>query len=455
MIGALAWGAQSEGFLGTLADNIIAHVADPNNPSEVACQGLHPAQLQSTRTTITDDTIVYNWDAYFGPTDSNIEGLDTDVLDQTTIQNYAAALLGNPNATIEDLAEFLRSQASDGVSNDVIDADAIISYFQSGFGIAPDDTSGSTTATFVPSDLAEGVRWDNRLNWDSGEVPGSNPGDSADLGGNEVVYTGNDTIDTLHLSGGTLDVYGGRLTATGGIEGAGDLDLQEAGQAWIDGSDGAALDIDLMGGRFVNTGVMSGADLAATGGQAILASDNAEFEVEDGDTLTVSGAAEVGFDGENGGLAVLDLQDGAMVEFVGGEGDLGEIAEFRSGAFGDGPDVRSGIALDGTINIDLSGVSGTQFDLMSADEIAGIIDDATIDGLGGRNATITVDYTNDTVSLQLTSGSGNVSIETVGAEDDVSAGYQDLWNALTSGQGIVDDTPPSGTADDDLDDVAA
>ena len=65
-----------------------------------------------------------------------------------------------------------------------------------------------------------------------------------------------------------------------------------------------------------------------------------------------------------------------------------------------------------------------------------------------------MDYTNDTVSLQLTSGSGAVSIQTVGEVGDVSSGSEDLWTALTSGQGVVDDTPPSDPQDA-LDDMAA
>ncbi|CAN0596561.1 unnamed protein product, partial [Ectocarpus sp. 12 AP-2014] len=315
------------------------------------------------------------------------------------IQLFTEQLLDKPGATIADLADYLRAQA-DGAFDDVVDADLIIRFFQEGFGIAPDIRDGADTVQFVPNDLGDGVRWDNRMNWDTDDLPGLYANDSVDLGGNDVTYGTNTTIDNLDYGpDGSLNVYGGKLTMTGGMSGEGDLNIEGSGQVWSEGST-ADLDLNVDGGRFVNTGDMSGADVTATGGQTILASDGAEFDLEPSKTLAVfEAAAKVGFDGENGGLAVLDLHEDSTVAFEAQDGGLGTIEEFSSGAFGDSPDVQSGIDLgNATLSLNLSGLdasAGTAFTLMDADEIAGIFSDANIDGLGARDARIVVDYEND------------------------------------------------------------
>ena len=111
-----------------------------------------------------------------------------------------------------------------------------------------------------------------------------------------------------------------------------------------------------------------------------------------------------------------------------------------------------------TLSIDLAGLSasnGAAFTLMSADEIAGIFDEAVVDGLGGRDARIVVDYENDTVKLELTSGNGSVSVDTIGQESDVSSGQGALWAALTDGQGVFDESTAAALDEDDPLDSAA
>ncbi len=469
LMGALAQGMTDGGQLSSLVDNIVAHLADPNNPSELGYkEWTHPA-LTVENTPYYNDTIVYNWQGARGlnsdpgSNNENVEGLDTNALDQTTIQLFTAQLLGDPNATISDLSDYLRAQA-DGALDDVVDSDLIIRFFQEGFGIAPDIRDSAETIRFVPDDLGEGVRWDNRLNWETEDLPGFYADDSVDLGGNDVVFGTNAAIDTLDLGpDGSLNAYGGRLDVNGGFTGDdnGSLNIEGAGQVWADGSDAEDLDITVASGRFANTGLFENADLTATGGQTILASDNAEFDLGASQTLAVfEAAAQVGFDGDDGGLAILDMHEDATLAFAANDGGLGTIEEFRSGAFDDAPNVQSGIDLgNATLNIDLAGLSssaGSAFTLMDADEIVGVFDEALVNGLGSRNANIVVDYANDTVTLQLTSGNGSVSVETVGEESDVSSGEQALWNALTSGQGVLSETMQSQVPNDDdaLADVA-
>ncbi len=351
MIGAFTLGLTDDAMMTSLVDNVVAHLSNPDDPSELD----YKYWINDANRSIDpyyNDTIVWNWmgsRAFDYPdkdVDVNVEGLDPSVMDATTIQRFAAQLLGTNTATIGDLADYLRAQA-DGTLEDVVDADLIIKFFQEGFGIDADMRDGAETLRFIPNDLGDGVRWDNHLNWSTDDLPGLYAEDDVDLGGNHVVFGTNATIDELEFGpDGELEVYGGKLTVAGGVTGdyAGSLDITSAGQFWTEGGDADNLDIDVMGGRFVNTGAMSGADLSVTGGQAILASDNAEYDVESGDKLSVSGGGRAGFDGEDGGLAILDMHEGATLEFLAGDGDLGSISEFRSGAFGDS-DVKSGIDL--------------------------------------------------------------------------------------------------------------
>ena len=207
---------------------------------------------------------------------------------------------------------------------------------------------------------------------------------------------------------------------------------------------------------FVNTTVAADVDLTATGGSTVLAKGGAEFDLTEGRTLAVfEAAANVGFDGDDGGIAILDMHEGSTVAFAAEDGDLGTIEEFSSGAYGDEPDVQSGIDLgNATLSIDLTGLTaeaGTAFTLMDADEIVGIFEEAVIGGLGAQNAKIVVDYENDSVSLQLSAGDGAVEVETLGQETDVTSGEEALWAALTADQGIHEDHDMG--MDDDEDDM--
>ena len=457
-IGAYSTGLWDVSAMTSYVDNIVAHLADPNGNEywKIYNNGARSFEEE----TFYDDTIVYNWEPFddsaswsaYSP-DRNVEGLDTDILDQTTIQIFTALLLGQQTATIDDLGTYLRAQYAQEIDGDV-DTDDVIAFFQNSFGIAPDDRTAAADVSFVPNELGEGIRWDNRLNWDTGDLAGTNTGDNVDLRGNDVVFGHNAEINDLDLGDeGWLNVYGGRLDVNGGIEGENaELNIEGAGQIWINGSGetGSDIDVTASGGRFANTGDMGGLDLYVSGQtDAILATDNGWYEVGAGNILSLTGSADVGFDDDDGDMAILDFDEGSTLALSVEDGQLGEIAEFHSGAFGDGaPNVQSGIDIGGaTLNIDLAGLSssaGNTLSLMSADELVGLFDDATVSGLGGRNATILVDYTNDTVTLQLSSGNGQVSVETVGQEDDVCSGADALWQALTADQGVVSETLSAG-----------
>jgi hypothetical protein len=450
--GAFDWGFTSTGFLNSVVDNIVAHSADPNNPAELAAKGIHGEQKFNAND-FYDDTIVWNWgnERSWGA-DQNVEGLDTAILNQTTIQIFTSQLLGKPDATIGDLANVLRAQAH-GQLDMMVDADLILRFFQSGFGIAPDVRVEAGLLRFIPNDLGEGVRWDNRLNWSTQDLPGFAGLDSVDLGGNKVVFGGTVKVDELEFgSNGGLNVLHGKLTVEGGMETGAQgatLDIGEAGQVWTEGGRGTSkLDIDVTGGRFANTGdFRMHSDLTASGGQTLLGVDGATFAVTNGSRIeVVGGNAKVGFDGETGGMSILGLGREGTLAFTAKDGKLGTIEEFRSGAFEGDPNVLSGVDLGGgNLKIDLADladISGS-FSLLDVDELIGALKSPVITGLGARNAELVIDYANDSIALNLSAGSGSVSVSTVGNEGMFDAAEAALWNALTSGRGSYDTALPA------------
>ena len=450
----------------TLLDNIVTHLADPNNPDEFAAK-VGNGTATGRPENYYDDTIVYNWIAqnYLGnPTalernaDQNVDGLDTDLADQTTIQNFTADLLGQSTATIDDLGQYLRTQIEDD-QLDPVTADEIIAYFQETFGIAPDVRFSEETLRFVPNDLGDGVRWDNRINWSTEDLPGTVEGDSVDLAGNWVIFaTTNATVQDLDFgSGGRLAVTSGRLDVEGetsvGANG-GEIDVSGAGQIWMNAySDEDALDIDVDGGRFANTGVFEGLlDLHVTDGQALLGVDDAVMELGQDSSLTVVGDdAKVGFDGEAGGVSVLRMESGSALRMVAGEDGFSTIGEFRSGAHeNDDPDVLSALDIgEGALLIDVAEIAGgaARDDiLIDTDEIAGMFDNVEFIGLGSdQDATLVVDYDTDTVTLSLGEageGTGAMDVATVGNMLN-AADSAEIWAVLTEGQGTYEELDAS------------
>jgi hypothetical protein len=474
-IGELTYGFTNYAMSASLVDNIVTHLADPANPQELAEKTIgHPALDNIRDTPVFDDTIIYNWKASSGShgsglnDDQNIEGLDTTILDETTIQNFTAQLLGKQTATISDLSDYLRAQA-EGRVDDVVDADLINAFFQEGFGFDTTLRDEAATLRFVPNAVGDGVRWDNRLNWDSEDLPGTQDGDRVELAGNWVEFGGNASITDLDFgSDGRLNIHYGRLDVEDHItvgDGGATLTTDGAGQFWANGyTDKDLLTIEADGGRFANTGLWTGAtDLTASdNAQVLLATDGADYVMGEGSTLRLEGGnAKVGFDGENGDTAVLLMNDKATLEYSATDGDISEISEFDSGRFDDdGAGVRSGINLGGSsLRVDLTGYTqpANRVDLMSVDELIGQFGLVEVTGLGARNAVLQVDYDNDRVSLVLGEngvGKGAVAIETLGSEESAQSDTA-LYDALTNGHGIYPEDRPEDIPAEEDDDAFA
>ena len=287
----------------------------------------------------------------------------------------------------------------------------------------------------------DGVRWDNRLNWDSGDLPGTVAGDSVDLGGNQVVFGGTVTLDdmTFGADGGLISTHG-RLDVSGTLTGGAGatLDIDRAGQVWVNGTSGSeALAITVAGGRFANTGTFDGpVALTATGGQTILATGGAEFRVDGQSRIEIGGTdTRIGFDGDDDGAAILRLETGATLGFTAEGGGFATLGEFRSGAYGAAPDVQSGIDLgDADLELDVTGLTATDsFVFIDADELVGSFGSLAVQGLGNRDAEVTIDYEADTIWLDLTQGTGHTSLSTTGTEEMIDPGDAALWEMLTTG----------------------
>jgi hypothetical protein len=466
-IGSLTAGLTNLGYGATLIDNIVTNLANPADAKELAAKPIAHDSVQSRHDTAYDDTIVHNWigSKPLGAKSSTIVEQNTDdlsatKLDVTTIQNFAAKLLGKPTASIADLANYLRAEA-EGKLNDVVDADIINAYFKVAFGLDTTIRGAETTLRFIPNELGDGVRWDNRLNWSTGDLPGVQDGDSVDLGGNWVRGSSATTrIENLDLgTGGKLTLTSGKLTVEGelvvGAKG-GTLIIDNAGQFWTDGyKDTEGLTIDIDGGRFVNTGLFTGfAQIQASGdAQVILATSKSATDLRNGSILDITGAnTKVGFDGD-GGMALLRMHDGATLRFEAQDGRLGSIGEFRSGAFNSVDDLTSGIHLNGQLTLALSdiGSSGSKWVLASADEITGSFDRIVAQNLGtDRDIQLTIDYDADLVTLVVGaagSGTGKVKTSIIGDEDGFAStlGGAALLQALHDSFGTITPLPVAGT----------
>lgn len=461
--GALSRGIDGFAKETSLIGNIIAHLADPNNAAEQAIKTKFNDALAKNATNYHDDTIIYNWSnpekAISTNADRNIEGLNTAILDQATIQNFTAQLLGKESATISDLADYLRAQAK-GTLDGQVDADVINAFFRQGFGLDTTLRAEAETVRFVPDDRGDGMRWDNRLNWSSEDLPGRQDGDSVHLGGNRVLFGAETvTIDDfifgdfgqMKATSGRLDIEGEVSTSkTGNL-----LQIDNAGQVWVDGyRDRDMLTLDLDGGRFANTGKFAGkASIdVSDDAQLLLATAGGRFDLASGSDLSISGGkAKVGFDGADGKTASLHLHDGAELSFVADRTGLGRISEFHSGAF-ETSKVTSGIRLDGDLAIDLTGLdrkAGNSWTLIDADQIIGSFDDISVSGLGrNRDALIRIDYVKDEVVLLISDsgkGSGQIRTSSTGEADFIDyakdAALKALWADLQASTPLVTDDP--------------
>jgi VCBS repeat-containing protein len=426
--GAQAWGIRNLAPDTSLVGNILAHLADPANPRELADKTTAPHDPVWNRyEPFVDDTIVYKWvtqnlrdDRRF-QTDQNLPNLSEAALDEITLRRFVEDEAGKkPGDVIDTLATWLRANWSE-----IDGASELVNYFQDGFQIGRGIRTEPQDVRFVPDARGDGMRWDNRLNWSTEDRPID--GDNVDLAGNWVTYAGTVGLDGLDLgAGGVLTVRQGLLeTDTLETGDGGRIEIGFAGQFWTDGYDGdETLDIDVSGGRFANTGAFEGpVDMTVSGGEALLATPGGRFELDG--RLTIAGSdARVGFDGPKGG-GVLAIGAGSELAYEAGAKGVSAIREFRSGAWGDdATGIGSAIDLgrgDTLLTLDLGAMSiGSKTvvsGLASADQLTGGFGTIAVEGVSAGAVTVRIDYGTDRMELLTESGGGPASLLLVGSSD--------------------------------------
>lgn len=431
-IGAIALGWSDQGTDSTRWNNIIAHLADPNNETEFNAKYDNNAAIWESADPpiyFYDDTVIYNWlhNSYDFNTDvwaTGSSGPNYDVavglgktvaeLNAVTGQKWIDDYLSTSGSVIGDISTYIRAQFAAGNKKVIREAAKHgVNFFQTGFGIAP---AAPSTFRFVPSELTEGMRWDVRRNWSDLAIPTA--GSSVYLDGYKTYYA---TMGTLAIAAldfgldGILDIRCGKLTVTA-LSSTGTVEISNAGQFWVPGgSQGDLVTFNVTQGRFANSGVWTGAiDLTISDGQALLAYGDASFTLASGSTLTIeTSLPKVGFDGAAGSAQAINFAVGSTLEFVCDATGVSGIGEFRSGRLLDVATATSSTITisGGTLSVDVTALTATgTFVLMSADALTGDFDTVAVPGLGGsRDATVNVNETTDEVTLTIAAGTGVVS----------------------------------------------
>ncbi|TBN38659.1 hypothetical protein EYE42_12255 [Paracoccus subflavus] len=305
--GGFDWGFDISGKMTGQIGCIVAHLADPENLTEVSTRITSRTPYNTNTLFSGNDCQVFNW---VGKPNERVEGLDTTVLQQTTIQRFAGTKLGVARAALPDFVAYMRD-AADGNSIGRTVREAV-QWTKARFGQPILERTTPADLFFRPDPRTDGFRWDNRLNWSTGDLPGLNVADSVDLDGHSPLFGTLDCdIASLTSGGGTLDVTSGRL-ALGGLGDGLDATVRLSGQLWL-GATSQPVTIRANGGRLALTGTVSNLALEARGNAEVLLGPDAT--VPAGKALVVSGQRVMaGWDGT--GTATLTVA--GMLEFRAG-----------------------------------------------------------------------------------------------------------------------------------------
>lgn len=320
--GGFNMGMTVNGLLASMAGNLIAHRANPDDETDIANKVATSANgggnlweygVKDSAGKLIDDTQSWKWSDKIPA--RNVEGIDPMVLDQTTIQRFTGMKMGKPLASIVEMVEYVAARPSKGAF-----VDEAIRWSKARFGTPIPERTTPADLIFYPDSNFDGFRWDNRRNWSTKDLPGTHMADSVNLAGNFVRFgLTNANIAALKSRGGLLDVTSGKLEI-GALTDATDLTIRKAGQVWIGDAD-HPLSIEAISGRLALTGAAADLDLHAGGQAQILLGP--DCTVPASKSLVVSGQrARVGWDGT--GTATLTISGklkfrrGVCLQFISG-----------------------------------------------------------------------------------------------------------------------------------------
>ena len=168
----------------TVDENIVMHARNPDDlTNEEYKERVDSAPLFEVPGVSFpyDNNIIYNWSgSVSGSWEQNIDGLSVTTLDTTTIQRFTDILKNEPVGanSIGDLFDY----AQDDMAEPGVLAGQICRYFYDACSVEPVRTTAGT-ATFLPTEHGDGLRWDVYLNWDINTLPGTDVKDDIDLNG--------------------------------------------------------------------------------------------------------------------------------------------------------------------------------------------------------------------------------------------------------------------------------
>lgn len=286
----------------TRLGGIVAHLANPDDPAEIAARKTNlsrPDWDGGSPYGVRDDYVVnevqvYRWRKLLDGSwiNEGVEGLNDTTLAQTTLQRRAATIIGTPTASVKSLVTYLAEDTERLVQSTVRDISA---WTKARFGKPLSTRTAAANIVFQPHPACEGFRWDNRRNWTTQDLPGRNVADTVDLDGWFVRF-GRLTaqISGMVSKGGKLDVTSGKLTV-GTTTDAADIAVRLSGALDL-GATTQPVRITTDSGLTRMTGAVSNLDLIARGHSQVLLGPDAT--VPAGKKLIVSGQRPmVGWDG--------------------------------------------------------------------------------------------------------------------------------------------------------------
>lgn len=287
--------------------------------------------------TAYSDYKVYDWEPAYNA-DQNVDGLDSAVLNATTIEAYNDQKAGTTGSSFFDFCDRIRTL--DDPWNELPE---IFGFFQPAFGYPVQTRVNPQIVRFEPhaSGRSPGNRADIRDDWSTGDLPGTVAGDGVDFGGYKVHWnlTPQNPLSTLTFGkDAELNILGGALKPTGALTldpGGNAVTVKGGGKFQLSGYSGAEpLDLTVVEGRFTNVGIFDGqADIRVIGAsEAILAYEGADFTLRSGRRLTIGGLAIAGFDGAAGGAATITFETGSTLAFRPGlRLPIGSLTGYKTG----------------------------------------------------------------------------------------------------------------------------
>ena len=262
-----------------------------------------------------------NWDS--STPDYRVDGISQGILNGTTIAAYENARQGASGLTHYDFHARLRAAPAPWEERREIN-----DWFRGRLGNNVARRTAPKTMQFRPNDwqYTPGFMSYIELDWSADGLdglPGDVAGDSVDTYGAPFMVWNhtpqNDLVDVT-LRKVLMEIPSGILEATGTLTLIGDCRVHpcQAGIFAIPGYAGDdRLSVDAFDGCFINRGAVTGkVDIAARANSDVaLVFDEGDFTLASGNSLTIYGGANVGFDGASTTTRTITLAAGSTTSF--------------------------------------------------------------------------------------------------------------------------------------------